>query len=365
MSDIPAALPSGVYAGKLKQLSVQRQRARLAADVVEGELAGDETLAKRTALAELQVATGAPLGTAAMLDPKLLEPPVVVVEKIAWSSMVTVLAGREGCGKSTITREIALRSPRGRRWLCDGPTDKPTGAGVVVWFRREEAPGHLGAHLLNLSGGDKVLFNLADCKDPSLEALVWCRQYRPTLVVRGSVDCLSAFVAGTLDSGDAQGWTAAMRPLVKMSNDFGAAVLMLHHARKSDGEYRDSTAIGAAAVDVVIEVERPEDDGAVSRKLRVRKTRIEGAESFAVTREPGIGCRLGEQAVSGADAIVEWIKVNQGRTRTAVVNAAYSGRRQDGFKLLPNLHKQGIIEITEKPEKVYCYYDDQGKLNHE
>jgi len=48
-------------------------------------------------------------------------------------------------------------------------------------------------------------------------------------------------------------------------------VLLLHHSKKSDGAYRDSSAIGAAP-DVVLELRRP-TDGSNRRELIVAKSR--------------------------------------------------------------------------------------------
>ena len=44
-----------------------------------------------------------------------------------------------------------------------------------------------------------------------------------------------------------------MRPLVRIARDTNCALVLLHHAGKSEGKYRDSTEIGAA-VDVIVEM---------------------------------------------------------------------------------------------------------------
>jgi predicted ATP-dependent serine protease len=66
------------------------------------------------------------------------------------------------------------------------------------------------------------------------------------------VDTLAVFFGDHIDDpGSSSAWTPLMMRLVRIARDHESAVLLLHHARKSDGEYRASTAIGAA-VDVVL-----------------------------------------------------------------------------------------------------------------
>jgi hypothetical protein len=79
----------------------------------------------------------------------------------------------------------------------------------------------------------------------------------------------AAFVGDDIEEpGNASAWTPLMARLVRIARRRDAAVLLLHHALKSDGAYRDSTAIGAA-VDVILEL-RPDEQNAMARRLRTR-----------------------------------------------------------------------------------------------
>lgn len=73
--------------------------------------------------------------------------------------------------------------------------------------------------------------------------------FPPPLVV---VDTLGALMGGDIeDAGSSAAWTPIMPRLTGIARTTGAAVVLLHHSRKSDGQYRDSTAIGAN-VDMIL-----------------------------------------------------------------------------------------------------------------
>ena len=73
------------------------------------------------------------------------------------------------------------------------------------------------------------------------------------------IDALSHYVAKDApESGDAAGWTRVLMPIVAVARTHQVAVILIQHAGKATGEYRDSTAIGAN-VDVIITlVEKPD-----------------------------------------------------------------------------------------------------------
>ena len=50
---------------------------------------------------------------------------------------------------------------------------------------------------------------------------------------------------GIDDAKDATSWSAPMLALTAIARETRTGLLLLHHARKSDGRYRDSSAIGA------------------------------------------------------------------------------------------------------------------------
>jgi len=66
-------------------------------------------------------------------------PPASVVEGLAWAERITLMAAREGLGKSTLFGEAAAAVSAGRPFL-----DKfPTVQGSVLWILSEEAEGEM------------------------------------------------------------------------------------------------------------------------------------------------------------------------------------------------------------------------------
>ena len=121
--------------------------------------------------------------------------------------------------------------------VCDGvsPVDASTLTAVTV------ATGLTGRPLLVTAppGDPDRIFILDRVADPfrDLEAAV--RDVKPDLVV---IDTLAAFVASLdLDPGSATAWTPIMTRLARIARDHDGAIILLHHGRKSDGAYRDSS----------------------------------------------------------------------------------------------------------------------------
>lgn len=202
-----------------------------------------------------------------LADPAALEPPAVVIPRLAWRGRITLLAGREKRGKSTVTTAGAAAASRAEKWLGD-PTPRDT---RVLWVALEEHVADLAARMVDWradSNAIHVLDGLVACDDLIAAIHDEARALGATLVV---IDTLAALVEATgarPDPGSSTAWAPTMAGLARLARETDAAVLILHHARKSDGAYRDSSAIGAA-VDVIIEMADDPADPAV-RVLRAR-----------------------------------------------------------------------------------------------
>lgn len=193
-----------------------------------------------------------------LADPEACRPPAVVAPRLAWRGRVSLLAAREKLGKSTLaTAHAAAVSTDGMLFgeECLG--------GPVLWIG-EEAPGDVARRLASF-GANLAHVYLAD---PSLGFAGLAdatTTLRPVLVV---VDSLAEFVSGDIEDAHASAaWVPVLRQFALLARQHDAAVVLVHHARKSDGGYRDSTAIGAG-VDVVLEL--TEGDEAEVRKVRAR-----------------------------------------------------------------------------------------------
>lgn len=196
-----------------------------------------------------------------LADPRISEAPEAVVPRTVFRERVTLLAMREKRGKSTYASAGAAAVSRHASFLGE-----ETIGGRVLWVA-EEHPGDLANRLTGFDADPDALFvlDLNVIRDPLADLAREVERIGPVLVV---VDTLASFVEQLgLDPGSSSAWTPIMGGLTRMTRDSGAGLLLLHHGRKSDGKYRDSTAIGAG-VDLLLEMS--EDASASVRRISAR-----------------------------------------------------------------------------------------------
>jgi hypothetical protein len=202
-------------------------------------------------------------------------PPVPwIVEPILARGCVAMLAGREGRGKSMLA--LALAAAIGRAsFLLDVAGMPVAVSGLVLYVDAEngEHEAHRRIHGLEVAAGMLVYVEATNGFDlkthlGELEALV--RKHEPKLLV---LDSLRSLAPG-LDENDSQQAETALRPIVRLTQQLNIATLLLHHASRVSGEYRGSTAIGAA-VELGFTLSRHEDDpmAATRRRLSCWKSR--------------------------------------------------------------------------------------------
>ena len=196
-----------------------------------------------------------------------------LVPGILYECKTTILAAREGAGKSTLAAGLAVAVASGRGWLTGEPADE---SGAVV-IASEEHPAAVAAAVRRLSddaGAVYVLPLQGLTKPADLAALV--RWRRPRLVV---IDPM----ADALALSDERSYSEGRRAVREwMRAAWPAALLLLHHQhRESDRGRADSVSeyhgsIGpASAVDLLLELRSaPAATGDTRRDLFVAKSRI-------------------------------------------------------------------------------------------
>lgn len=197
-----------------------------------------------------------------MNDPELLKPPKSVVSRLAWSKRVTMLAGREKGGKSTLAGAAAAALSAGRAFLGEDLR-----AGNVLVVALEEHPQELVQRLVRF-GADpaRIAFVRGGSENIIKQIRDAAESFTPDLIIIDTLVEFANAISGTpLEPNDSQRWALVMGEITAFARDF-CAVLLLHHSTKNDGRYRDSTAIGAA-VDVIIEMF---GDGDAPRVLKAR-----------------------------------------------------------------------------------------------
>ena len=171
--------------------------------------------------------------------------PPVVLPGMAWSGRLSVLSGAPKAGKSTALAQAIGCRLSGEAFA--GETVAPAGPVALV----TEEPLELLAQRLRVHGvgddhrGAVYVASPAHGVDRLVDAL---RRSGPELVI---VDSFASWaVAGGCESlSDPAVMRRVMDTLRTLADD-GAAVLVVHHARRSDGELADSRDI-AASVDMI------------------------------------------------------------------------------------------------------------------
>lgn len=151
--------------------------------------------------------------------------------------MVTLLAGREGIGKSTVSLDVAARLTRGT--LPGRYEGKPQNAVVCA---TEDSWSHtIVPRLMSVSADMDRVFHIAvEDENGNVRGIVApqdiqrmeqaFREVRPALML---IDPLMAVIDGKIDTHKQAEVQQALEPLVKMCERIGMAVLALIHVNKS------------------------------------------------------------------------------------------------------------------------------------
>lgn len=185
-------------------------------------------------------------------DPALLAPPQPLIPHLAYAGRVTLLSGREKSGKSTfVAQGVAAAS------LGEGFLDEETVPTTTLWLALDEPVGDLARRLVE--GGADPLRVAVRTRRPdavvSLDDLAAATNARVIVV-----DSLTNYASGVItEGGSAFQWQPLLDEIRAVARQREIAVILVHHANKANGTYRDSTAI-AASVDLVLEFGKRPDD---------------------------------------------------------------------------------------------------------
>lgn len=270
--------------------------------------------------------------------PELLAPPAAVLDRLAWQGRATLLAAPDKAGKSTYAAHGAAVLTRGGWWLGSRTTQ-----GRAVICAPDEALGDTVRRLHELRAvPDRV--RLLSIRPPDLLASLrgLLTEWPAELVVIDSLAEWARIVCGTApEDGDTAGWGAVVRPLVHLARDHGCALLILHHPRRSDGQYRGSGEI-AAAVDCLLEMHRPQsgEDAAVRR---IRGRARWPVEDYAVALRDH-----GYELVGGAELSLDvrvliYVETHPGTSMTRIRDAV-EGRAKSLDDAVRALLARGAIE---------------------
>ena len=197
-------------------------------------------------------------------DDALMRPPPPVVPRLAWAGRSTLLAAREKSGKSTLIGYIAALVTRGASFLgerCE--------CGDVLLVGLEEFIGDAARRLRHFRADPEKISIMDSFKgDPAVRPLEIREQIERLKPILTIVDSLVAYAHGRgIDENDAA-MATIVQPLTDIAHDTNTAMIVVHHANKTSGKSRGSTAI-TGATDIVCEFFQPDEDADPTRR-RVR-----------------------------------------------------------------------------------------------
>lgn len=268
-----------------------------------------------------------------LANPALVELPPPTVPRLAWPGRSTLVAAPEKLGKSTLATAAVAGVSNGSSFL-----GAPTKVGTALWAT-EEHVGDVARRLRDFGANPDRVHIMLWGSDALVEIRAEVERLRPALVVLDTLAAVAENVAP--ESGSASQWAAIMRPLVRIARDFDCALLILHHSRRTDGQYRDSSEIGAA-VDVIAEV-----SGAVTGNVRKIAYRGRyGRGSFTVElvgREYQlIAGDDGRDSGRTEEAVLAFLGANPGASKRSI-RAGVAGRNGDIDGALAGLVAAGRV----------------------
>lgn len=188
-------------------------------------------------------------------DPSVLEPPEAVVEGLAYKGRVTLLTAGVKQGKTTLAAAMASAVSNGSDFVgrvCE--------RGKVVWFGVEEALGDVVTRLVHFGADHSATYVTEHVDDPVAAFQRLLKEVGPSLII---IDTLPKFVSllenehGSMH--DTVGWTRVMAKLVEPIHNSDTALVLVHHSRRTDGEYLGPTAVGGQVDMIVTMEEAPKD----------------------------------------------------------------------------------------------------------
>lgn len=337
---VPTAANAGFHAAIVQEKALRRrlrEAGLLLADPALTAERRDETI---RAIQDVDRALRAPAGATpspvrslreVLEDPAAQLRPVAVLPRLAWTGRVSLFAGREKDGKSTFASAAVAALSRGRSFLGqDTVTDR------VLWIGLEEHVADTAARFQAFGANPDTVFLLTVLPTDLSEIHAAIRQHDPGVVV---IDSLAALVERLVDDPtQSTEWTPIMTQLARIARETDVALALIHHARKSDGRYRDSSAIGAG-VDVILEAEQRPGEDATVRHIRARGRWA--MEDFAV-RLVDQHFELVTGALSVDTRILVYIEGHPGCSTNAI-RGHVGGRSAAVDDVLGRLVREGLV----------------------
>jgi archaellum biogenesis ATPase FlaH len=191
---------------------------------------------------------------------------VYVIKGVLSEGDLGIIFGKPGAGKSLIAPYIARMIAQGKHAF--GRRTRP---GTVFYVAAEDPTGMTErVEALQLQVGEAADFalicgvsNLTEKKGPDLVALVGLiKQYNPKVII---IDTLSMAFPG-IDENTAEGMGRVVA-VCRMLASKGAAVILIHHDTKAEGDTPRGHSLLDGALDMKLKLIKDDNSGVISGKL--------------------------------------------------------------------------------------------------
>ena len=270
------------------------------------------------------------------------EPTEWILEDFLALGSLALIAGKPKEGKTTLVYELCVKMARGQTFL--GRTTRKGGV-LILAVEEHQRDVRMRLHNLGAEGLDNLYINVgALIPTPTFFAglLAWIQAHDIRLVV---VDTLAAFWS-VQNENDASEMTRAVKPLLQLARASDACILLIHHARKSEGSHGDEIRGSGALfglVDIAIIMKRHSVE--TQRLLQTQSRYPETpAELVLELRDTGYVALGDPAAVGKADKMrrLQSAVTENPEETEALAKKAWLSRR-DATRLLDLLLKNGAI----------------------
>lgn len=297
--------------------------------------------------------------------PEILQPPEAIIPGLVYKGRTTLLSAAPKMGKSTLIGEAVSAVSSGRDFL-----GMPTERTRVLYLGPDESLHDTYTRLKEYEADPEGvdLWDARSGKNQLEEVVAMYFQDRDRLadtrmiVIDSLMEWARLTTGQAPDDGDNAAWGGIIRQIVAFSHKHGIAVLLIHHARRSDGRARGASEI-EAAVDGTCTLGLPPkaSEGSSRRQVTGRgRFKIEGFEyEMESAAFGGVEGRLVRASMTGEDgnAIetdgdkmirIERIVSHDGPISSNKVASRLGGRKEAVLELLDRMESDGRIERSEK-----------------
>jgi hypothetical protein len=175
------------------------------------------------------------------------------------------------------------------------------------------------------------------------------RELSPDMIV---IDPLANLAEGLVDDARASDdWVPVMKRLGLIAHQMDSGILILHHGRRSDGQYRDSSAIGAG-VDMIVHMGTPSREP--NGDIREFEPKGRWAVSRFALRFDGDQYVLLGKNPSLEERVVRVVTANPGIGKSEV-RQKVTGKAVQIDEAITKLLEEGLIE-DRKSGNAHRYY---------